>query len=52
MLSLTIVTPDDIKEVAYDVLNHRVILNYEAEAEGIKPKEIIEKILNNVEINS
>ena len=46
------VTPDDIKEVAYDVLNHRVILNYEAEAEGIKPKEIIEKILNNVEINS
>ena len=46
------VTPDDIKEVAYDVLNHRVILNYEAEAEGIKPKEIIQKILNNVEINS
>ena len=46
------VTPDDIKEVAYDVLNHRVILNYEAEAEGINPKEIIEKILNNVEINS
>ena len=35
------VTPDDIKEVAYDVLNHRVILNYEAEAEGIKPKDII-----------
>lgn len=46
------VTPDDIKEVAYDVLNHRVILNYEAEAEGVKPKEIIEKILNNIEINS
>ena len=46
------VIPDDIKEVAYDVLNHRVILNYEAEAEGVKPKEIIEKILNNIEINS
>ena len=46
------VTPDDIKEVAFDVLNHRVILNYEAEAEGVKPKEIIEKILNNIEINS
>ena len=46
------VIPDDIKEVAYDVLNHRVILNYEAEAEGVKPKEIIDKILNNIEINS
>ena len=46
------VIPDDIKEVAYDVLNHRVILNYEAEAEGVKSKEIIEKILNNIEINS
>ena len=46
------VTPDDIKEVAYDVLNHRVILNYEAEAEGVNSREIIEKILNNIEINS
>lgn len=46
------VTPDDIKEVAYDVLNHRVILNYEAEAEGVNSREIIEKILNNTEINS
>ena len=46
------VTPDDIKEVAYDVLNHRVILNYEAEAEGIRSEEIIEKILDKVEINS
>ena len=46
------VTPDDIKEVAYDVLNHRVILNYEAEAEGVNSREIIEKILNKIEINS
>ena len=46
------VTPDDIKEVAYDVLNHRVILNYEAEAEGIRSEEIIEKILDKIEINS
>ena len=46
------VIPDDIKEVAYDVLNHRVILNYEAEAEGVNSREIIEKILNNTEINS
>ena len=46
------VTPDDIKEIAYDVLNHRMILNYEAEAEGITSQEIIKKILDRVEINS
>ena len=46
------VTPDDIKEIAYDVLNHRIILNYEAEAEGITSQEIIKKILDRVEINS
>ena len=46
------VIPDDIKEIAYDVLNHRIILNYEAEAEGITSQEIIKKILDTLEINS
>tara|TARA_B100000287_G_scaffold394830_1_gene409216 strand:+ start:293 stop:1255 length:963 start_codon:yes stop_codon:yes gene_type:complete len=46
------VMPDDIKEIAQDVLNHRIILNYEAEAEGIKPDFIIKNILEKVEINS
>ena len=46
------VIPDDIKEVANDVLNHRIILNYEAEAEGVRPDSIIRKILEKVEINS
>ena len=46
------VMPDDVKEIAYDVLNHRIILNYEAEAEGIMPNMIINKILDKVEINS
>mgnify|MGYP001216651471 FL=1 len=46
------VMPDDVKEVANDVLNHRIILNYEAEAEGIKSEFIISKILDKVEINS
>ena len=46
------VMPDDIKEIAHDVLNHRIILNYEAEAEGIIPNMIIKKILDKVEINS
>ena len=46
------VMPDDVKEIAHDVLNHRIILNYEAEAEGIMQNMIINKILDKVEINS
>lgn len=45
------VLPEDIKEVAYDVLNHRIILNFEAEADGITPKNIIDAILNKVKIS-
>jgi MoxR-like ATPase len=44
------VLPEDIKEVAYDVLNHRIILNYEAEAEGITTRDIIDGILKKVAI--
>ena len=39
------VLPEDIKEIAKDVLNHRIILNYEAEADGITTEQIIEKLL-------
>ena len=46
------VTPDDIKEVANDVLNHRIILNFEAEVDGITSSEIIRQILEKVEVNS
>ena len=46
------VTPDDIKEVANDVLNHRIILNFEAEVDGITSTEIINQILEKVEVNS
>jgi len=45
------VLPEDIKEIAYDVMNHRIILNYEAEADNIKTKDIIKAILNKVPIN-
>lgn len=45
------VTPEDVKEIAYDVLNHRIILNYEAEAEGVNTREIVMSILNKIEIN-
>ncbi len=42
------VTPEDIKEVAHDVLRHRIILTYEAEAEDMTPDIIIDKILSAV----
>jgi MoxR-like ATPase len=44
------VTPLDIIEIANDVLRHRIILNYKAEADNINVDFIIEKILKNVDI--
>jgi MoxR-like ATPase len=46
------VLPEDIKEVANDVFNHRIMLNYEAEADGITTYDIIKAILKKVPINS
>jgi MoxR-like ATPase len=45
------VLPEDIKEVAHDILGHRILLNYEAEAEGITTRHIIDNILRKVNIN-
>jgi MoxR-like ATPase len=45
------VLPEDIKEVAHDVFNHRILLNYEAEADGVSTSDIIKKILQKVPIN-
>ena len=45
------VLPEDIKEIASDVLNHRILLNYEAEADGITTEQIIEKLLKKIPIN-
>jgi MoxR-like ATPase len=44
------VLPEDIKEVAPDVLNHRIILNYEAEADGVNSRQIVDRILAKVAI--
>ncbi|MFM9074259.1 MAG: AAA family ATPase [Bacteroidota bacterium] len=44
------VLPEDIKEVAPDVLNHRILLNYEAEADNVRTIDIIRAILNRVPI--
>src|SRR3989344_452282 len=42
------VTPQHVKDVAHDVLRHRVILNYEGQAENIKSNDIITEILAKV----
>ena len=39
------VAPEDVREVVYPVLRHRIILNYEADAENITTDQIIEQIL-------
>ncbi len=44
------VLPEDIKEVAPDVFNHRIMLNYEAEADGVTTLQVIESILRKVAI--
>lgn len=44
------VTPQDVKDIAFDVLRHRVILTYEAEAEQKTPEDVIQMILNAVPV--
>ncbi len=44
------VTPDDVKEIAPDVLRHRVLLTFEAEARGIDSDEVIKTLLNGVTV--
>ncbi|MFH1863255.1 MAG: AAA family ATPase [bacterium] len=44
------VIPDDIKEIAPDVLRHRITVTYEAEAEEISSEQIIRDILNHIEV--
>ncbi|MCC5940087.1 MAG: MoxR family ATPase, partial [Balneolaceae bacterium] len=44
------VTPEDLRIITSDVLRHRIIPTFEAEAENITTEEIIEKILSNVKV--
>ena len=44
------VIPEDVKSAVYDILRHRIILSYEAEAEGVKEEDIIRDILEAIEI--
>jgi len=44
------VVPEDVKSVAPDVLRHRVLLTYEAEAENVTSDQVISRILERVEV--
>jgi MoxR-like ATPase len=44
------VTPEDVKSIGPDVLRHRIILTYEAEAQGMTTDEIIRRIFHAVPV--
>jgi MoxR-like ATPase len=44
------VTPEDVKSIGMDVLRHRIIVTYEAEAENITAEDIVQKIFDRVEV--
>jgi len=44
------VTPQDVKSISMDVLRHRVIITYEAEAEEKTPEDLIQQILDSVNV--
>lgn len=44
------VIPDDVRTIATDVLRHRIGLNYEAEADGVKSEDLIDQLLQRVEV--
>jgi MoxR-like ATPase len=44
------VIPDDIKAIGKDVLRHRIILSYEAEAEQVSTEDIITRIFEEIEV--
>jgi MoxR-like ATPase len=44
------VTPEDIKAIGFDVLRHRIILSYEAEAENVTAETILKTIFETVEV--
>ena len=44
------VTPEDIKAIGMDILRHRVILTYEAEAEEMTSEDIVKKVFDEIEV--
>jgi MoxR-like ATPase len=43
-------TPDDVKAMAHDVLRHRIVTTYEAEAQELTTDDLVDRILEGIEI--
>ena len=44
------VTPDDVRAMGMDVLRHRVLVTYEAEAEDVTPEDVVRRVLDSIEV--
>lgn len=44
------VTPEDVKAIGMDVLRHRIIVTYEAEAEEVNTEDVVRRVLNQIEV--
>ena len=44
------VTPEDVRSVGMDVLRHRMLVTYEAEAEEVTPEDVVTRVLDNIEV--
>ena len=44
------VIPEDVRAIGMDVLRHRILVTYEAEAEEVSPEEVVRQILNKIEV--
>lgn len=44
------VTPEDVRSIGMDVLRHRILVTYEAEAEEVSPEDVVRKVLNKIEV--
>jgi MoxR-like ATPase len=48
LLGRAYVIPDDIKAISKDVMRHRIITSYEAQADGKTPDELIDRVLREI----
>ena len=44
------VTPEDVKSIGMDVMKHRLVLSYEAEAEEVKAENVVQRVFDSVEV--
>jgi MoxR-like ATPase len=44
------VTPEDVKAIGMDVLRHRIIVTYEAEAEEVTSEDVVRRVINHIEV--